>query len=68
MPKFIYPAPNLPQGTYLPGVGVDGAEVPSRLADEWIKAGLAVEAPQATGPVVPVAAEGSAAPPKDTQP
>ena len=37
----IYPSSTLPEGSYLPGVGIDGAEVESDLAEEWVAAGLA---------------------------
>lgn len=41
----VYPHPDLarkPAKESLPGVGVDGADVPAALAAEWIEAGLAV--------------------------
>lgn len=40
--RKIYPHPSLAKrGENLPGIGVDGAEVPAELAAEWIAAGLA---------------------------
>jgi hypothetical protein len=37
----VYPDPALPPGTFLPGVGEDGADVHPDRAAEWIEAGLA---------------------------
>jgi hypothetical protein len=47
----VYPSPALLaraelDGTFLPGVGPDGADIPPALAAEWLEAGLATtEAP-----------------------
>lgn len=42
----VWPAPDLvARGGYLPGVGIDGAEVPADRAAEWVDAGLAVLTP-----------------------
>ena len=43
----VYPSRKLPVGSYLPGVGVDGADVAPELAAEWIEAGLATTTPPA---------------------
>lgn len=37
----VYPDPALPAGTFIPGVGGDGADVHPDLAAEWVAAGLA---------------------------
>lgn len=48
-PKLVrvYPSPDLPEGAFLAGVGVDGADVPRDRAEEWIAAGLATRTPPA---------------------
>jgi hypothetical protein len=43
----VYPDPSLPEGSFLAGVGVDGAAVAPELAAEWIEAGLATTTPPA---------------------
>lgn len=55
----VYPAPALAErGEFLPGVGIDGADIDDELAAEWLAAGLATtEAP--SGP--PDDAEGDPA-------
>lgn len=44
---LIYPGPDLPDGSFLPGVGIDGARVAPELAEEWLTAGLATTTPPA---------------------
>lgn len=44
---LVYPSPDLPTGSFLPGVGAAGATVTPDLADEWIAAGLATTTPPA---------------------
>lgn len=47
----VYPSRKLPAGSFLPGVGIAGADVAPELAAEWIKAGLATRtAPPARKP------------------
>lgn len=41
----VYPSPDLPAGSFLPGVGEDGAPVAPELAAEWVAAGLATTTP-----------------------
>lgn len=41
----VYPSPDLPAGSFLPGVGTDGADVSPELAAEWLEAGLVTTQP-----------------------
>ncbi len=55
-PVHVYPATAmLERGEYLAGVGVDGADVPPELAQEWVDAGLATLEPPAALPDQPPA-------------
>lgn len=41
----VYPDPSLPEGSFIPGLGVDGADLPADEADALIGAGLATTTP-----------------------
>ena len=45
MSKTVHVYPTLPEGSFLPGVPAEGAEVPADLAAEWVKAGLVTTTP-----------------------
>jgi hypothetical protein len=49
----VYPSPDLPPTDYLPGIGIDGADLPTEEAESLIARGLATTTP----PASPVIAE-----------
>ena len=53
MSKTVHVYPTLPEGSFLPGVGTEGADVAPDLAAAWVKAGLATTVPPVTPPEAP---------------
>ncbi len=50
----VYPSPDLPPTSYLPGIGVDGADLPMDEAEALLASGLAVKAkPKPADPAEP---------------
>lgn len=50
----VYPSPKLPALVYVPGVGVDGAELPEQEAEALLEAGLVVKTkPKPDAPAKP---------------
>lgn len=43
----VYPHPDLPATDYLPGIGIDGADLPTAEAESLIERGLATTTPPA---------------------